>query len=299
MITTCNRRGDLHRTLCYLRELHPAPEEILVCADGCTDATAAMVQKEFPAVRLIIHQKRMGSVGSRDEMLRQSRGDWVLSLDDDSYPLDLNFFEMIPAIIRTHPEAMVITFPELRDGGTYASFSKTPQSEGHYVSAYPNCAALMHREFYLKQPGFPCHFNHMYEEPDYALQCYSAGAAVWFEPSATFRHHLSSAQRKPIDRHHYNARNELWSVWMRCPWPWLPVISLFRVWRQFRYACSEGWEWAVREPIWWLASLMGIFACWRSRKPVVWSIYFWWMNLARYPLKDKTFFEREFKSKIV
>ena len=230
---------------------------------------------------LLINVDSVGSVLSRDRLLHLTEGDWVLSLDDDSYPLADDFFDRVMLVIHNHPEAAVITFPEQRDGGTYTSSAKTPAAPGHYVPAYPNCAALMNREFYLRQPGFPGHFIHMYEEPDYALQCYAAGSAVWFEPSLIIRHHLSSVQRLPVRRHHQNARNELWSVWMRCPWPWLPVVSVYRIWRQFRYACSEGVSWAVREPIWWLAALSGVFPCWRLRRPVGWRVYLAWMKLAR------------------
>ena len=38
-IATHNRRDDLARTLAALARLTPAPDEILVTADGCTDGT--------------------------------------------------------------------------------------------------------------------------------------------------------------------------------------------------------------------------------------------------------------------
>ncbi|MEQ1751411.1 MAG: glycosyltransferase family A protein [Prosthecobacter sp.] len=295
MITTRNRCEDLRRTLTHLYALNPLPAEVLVCADGCTDGTVAMVQQDFSQARLLVNESGAGSVASRDRMLRQAMCDWVFSLDDDSYPLAKNFFDQVVNVIVAHPEAAVITFPEQRDGGVYSSDSKTPASPGHYVAAYPNCAALMSREFYLKQRGFPCHFVHMYEEPDYALQCYAAGSAVWFEPSLVIRHHLSSVQRQPMKRHHQNARNELWSVWMRCPWPWLPLISLFRIWRQFRYACTEGVGWAAREPLWWLAAITGIGKCWSRRRVVAWAQYLAWMRLARETTRCPTELRRFFK----
>jgi N-acetylglucosaminyl-diphospho-decaprenol L-rhamnosyltransferase len=281
MITTRNRSSDLRRSLTRLNGLKPGPREILVCADECTDDTVTVVEQEFPGVRLLVNPQGLGSVASRDRLLHLVAGDWILSLDDDSYPLADDFFGQLLSIIGSHPEAAVITFPELREGGLYASASKTPASVGHYVSAYPNCAAVMNRQFYLQQPGFPPKFVHMYEEPDYTLQCYAAGAAVWFEPSLVIRHHLSAAQRQPVRRHHQNARNEMWSVWMRCPWPWLLLVSLFRVWRQFRYACSEGMDWAIREPCWWLQALRGLPACRRNRLPIPWRCYLAWMKLAR------------------
>jgi GT2 family glycosyltransferase len=283
MITTRNRREDLYRTLTELSTLDPPPSEILVTADGCTDGTVAMVQQEFPAVTLLTNETSQGSVPSRDRMIRQSNADLVLSLDDDSYPIEKGVMAKLPELFVMRPDVAVVTFSELRDGGIYSTGLKTPLKTGHYVSAYPNCAALMRRDVYLNVSGFAPYFVHMYEEPDYALQCYGKGHAVWFEPSITIRHHLTQANRSSFQAHQLNARNELWSVWLRCPWPWLPIVSMYRIWRQFRYACTQGFSWAVREPIYWWNSLKGLPACMRQRKPIPWSIYYRWMRLARHP----------------
>ena len=70
---------------------------------------------------------------------------------------------------------------------------------------------------------------------------------------------------------------------MRCPFPPLIVVALFRIWRQFRYACSEGIAWAIREPRWWWAALRGIPDCLASRHAVPWRIYYAWMKLPRQP----------------
>jgi GT2 family glycosyltransferase len=281
MITTRNRSADLRQTLGVLAKMNPPPTEILVTADGCTDDTVATVRHEFPACRLTVNQPGQGSIPARDRMMREAAGDLILSLDDDSYPLDEDFFARVPALFAAHPEAAVMTFPELRDEGVYESVEKTPTCPGRYVSAYPNCAAVMRRDVYLQTGGYPLFFKHAYEEPDYALQCFQQGRAVWFEPSLTIRHHLSGRNRSGLGTHHFNARNELWSVWLRCPWPYLPVVSVFRVWRQFRYALGQGFSWIVREPLWWWRALCGIGPCVRHRKPAPWGIYLGWMRLAR------------------
>jgi GT2 family glycosyltransferase len=281
MIATRNRRDDLHRTLSKLRELQPKPDEVLICADGCTDDTVAMVRTDFPQFILIENSVSRGSVFSRDRMLRMAKGEIVVSLDDDSYPLDSDFIARVRDLFAEHSQVAVLSFPEIREHGEAASFNKSPETPAHLVSAYANCAAAMRRAVYLQAGGFPVFFEHMYEEPDYALQCYALGYEVRFEPSLRIRHHVSPARREPMRRHHFNARNELWSVWMRCPFPQVMVVSLFRVWRQFRYACREGMGWALREPCWWGAALKGFGQCWRHRKPIAWSTYYRWMKLAR------------------
>jgi len=281
MIPTRNRCEELGVTCSMLQRMRPQPDEVLIFADACNDRTVEMVRTKFPDFYLIVSDKPAGSVGARDEMLRAATGDIVLSLDDDSYPVQNDFFARLGSIFTAHPEAAVVTFPEVRDGNTTAAPDKTPKSPGHYVSAYANCGAAMRRTFYLKQPGFVRFFSHMYEEPDYALQCYAAGAGVWFEPSLSVRHRQSSNNRIPLRRHQLNARNELWSVWLRCPWPWLPVVSCYRILRQFLHVVRQHPAWALREPFWWLAAMNGLGQCLEARRPVPFSTYLQWLRLAR------------------
>jgi len=284
MIATRNRIDDLRRTCKNIQTWHPQPDEVIVCADACTDGTIEMIQDEFPAFTLIENEQSLGSVGSRNRILHLASRDFVVCLDDDSYPIDPTFLSRAQRILTEHPEAGVITFPELRNGDVYASINQTPSSPGQYVAAYPNCAAIMRRTLYLTLQGFPSFFHHMYEETDYALQCYASGFAVWFEPSITIRHHSSPVQRQPVRRHHQNARNELWSVWLRCPLPWIIPVSVFRIARQLQYACSEGFLWAIQEPIWWWSALMSLPKCLRDRQPIPWPTYYAWMKLARCPV---------------
>src|SRR5207247_6142701 len=91
VITTHNRREELRRTLIRLSELRPMADEILVCADGCTDGTGEMVRSEFQNCALLENEASRGSIYSRDRLLRAARGEIVVSFDDDSYPIDGDF----------------------------------------------------------------------------------------------------------------------------------------------------------------------------------------------------------------
>src|SRR5882672_4762618 len=92
MIATRNRCADLHRTCRRLVELQPQPKEVLICADGCTDGSVAMIKTEFPQFQLIENEPAIGSVATRHRLLTTATGDIVVSLDDDSYPIDNDFF---------------------------------------------------------------------------------------------------------------------------------------------------------------------------------------------------------------
>ncbi len=94
--------------------------------------------------------------------------------------------------------------------------------------------------------------------------------------------------------HQRHARNELWSVLMRCPLLQLPAVAVFRAARQFGYACRRGFAWAVREPKSWFAFLRGIPRCLAARAPVPWRRYLAWMRLLRNPIRDRAEWDAKF-----
>jgi len=69
MITTKKRAADLRRTLAVLRQLNPAPLEILITADGCTDDTVEMLKAEMSENR---SQKPEGGKQKTDEKSQRS-----------------------------------------------------------------------------------------------------------------------------------------------------------------------------------------------------------------------------------
>jgi GT2 family glycosyltransferase len=288
MIPTRDRVRDLEFTCGRLSKLEPAPIEVLICADGCTDDTCGMLARNFPQFKVLRNTDARGSVYSRDRMLRLARGDIVVSLDDDSYPVRVDFLQQLREVFDSHPEVAVVVFSELRQG--FACSKPNPERRrGCYVGAYANCGAAMRRQVYLTMPGFPRFFRHMYEEADYGLQCYAAGYAVWFEPSVEIVHAQSAMNRRVMRRHHLNARNELWSVWLRCPWPWQPLVTAYRAARQLVHAFFQGPQWVIREPWWWWEALKGIGVCREQRRAIPWRTYYGWMRLARhrtYTLND-------------
>jgi len=278
MITTRGRIEELRRTWRALQELNPAPLEVLVTMDGCTEEVVKTIKAELPGARLFVNRPALGSVASRDQMMREARGDFVLALDDDSYPEQPNCIALIVPKFEQHPKLAVLHFP-LRTDEYPDTLAKTDFGPERLTRTFGNGAAVLRRATYLRLPGFESRFFHAYEEPDYALQCVAAGYDVIFSPEITIRHHYSGQARDEIHIHHHHARNELWSTIMRCPFPFAVGIAGWRVFSQFRYACKRGWSWVIREPVWWGQALAGLLLCLRKRKPVSWTGYKRWLAL--------------------
>ena len=249
MITTRGRIDDLRRTCRVLQELSPRPLELLLTMDGCTSDVVEAVKAELPEARLFVNHVGLGSVASRDRMMREARGDLVLALDDDSYPEQLDCIARIVPFFEQRPKLAVLHFPQHTDEYP-ETLAQTDFGSEHLTRSFANSGAALRRSTYLQLPGFESRFFHMYEEPDYGLQCVAAGYDVIFSPMITIRHHYSGETRDEIRIHHRHARNELWSTVMRCPFPFAAGIAGWRVFSQFRYACKRGWPWVIREPSW-------------------------------------------------
>ena len=277
MITTSNRLEELQRTLQMLGKLDPAPDEVLVTADGCTDGTPEFLSA-MPNVKFVGNQPARGSVASRDRMIREARGELVLALDDDSYPEQLDCIARFVPLFEQRSNLAVLHFPQRTD--EYPD-TVAQMDFGHekLTRSFANSGAVLRRSTYLELAGFEPRFYHMYEEPDYGLQCLAAGYDVVFSPIVTIRHHYSGQARDEIRIHHRHARNEFWSSLMRCPFPFALGVLGWRAASQFRYACRRGWSWVVREPRWWAQAVAGIPYFIRKRKPVLWAAYKRWLSL--------------------
>jgi GT2 family glycosyltransferase len=278
MITTRNRLDDLQQTSQALKNLHPAPDQILITADGYTDATIEFVKSVLPNAKLIVNESARGSVASRDRMMHEASGDLVLALDDDSYPEQLDCIARFVPIFEDRPQLAVLYFPQRTDEYP-ETLARTDFGPEHLTGSFANSGAVLRRSTYLQLPGFESRFVHMYEEPDYALQCVAAGYDVLFSPVVTIRHHYSGQVRNEIRNHHRHARNEFWSVLLRCPFPYAAGIALYRALSQFRYACRRGFGWVIREPAWWWQAMAGIPYCLAKRHPVSWTAYKRWLRL--------------------
>lgn len=296
MITTHNRLEDLRRTLEQLSKMVPPPDSICVTCDGCVDGTAEWLRTAYPYVQLIINQPGKGSVASRDCMFRSAQCDLILSLDDDSYPIETDAVGRLKKWMDDHPRIAVATFPQ-RSEEFPVSLTEAFQPERGYSATYPNSGACYRRSVYETLPGFYLSFFHAYEEPDYALQCICSGLGIFHTNIISVRHHYSATGRNEMRTHHRHSRNEFWSTLLRAPLILVPVMSVYRMLSQFRFALRYGPAWVIREPIWWYQGLAGFVQCLVKRRPVSIRGYRMWLYLMRTPTCDQTVWD-DYLSKI-
>lgn len=278
MITTRNRSESLARTLAVLEGLNPRPLEILVTLDCSSDGTIEEILRKHPDVILNVNAMNKGSIASRHGMMMMARGELVLALDDDSYPEQKDCLATLGSIFEKRPDLAVATFPQRTD--EYAeTLLKTDFGAERSVRSFASSGACLSVAAYRSLDGFQGRFFHMYEEPDYALQCVAANWDIRFFPQMTIRHHWVADSRSELRNHHRHARNEFWSTLMRCPMPYLPLILLGRVYTQAFFALRRGAWWLLAEPKWWWMASQEILKILQLRKPVSWQAYRRWLAL--------------------
>jgi GT2 family glycosyltransferase len=167
IISTHNRREVLLRTLSRLRALQLAECEIHVVDNASRDGTAAALAA-IPQIKLHAQRRNRGPC-AKNLALPHARGEFLVFLDDDSYPL--------PGSI----ERMIQHFHQNPRLGA-ASFTITLPDGSRECSAYPNifigCGVGLRRSAIEQIGGLPEDFFMQAEEYDLSLRLLDAGWEV-------------------------------------------------------------------------------------------------------------------------
>lgn len=271
-------------TLERLSELSPAADEIIIFLDGCDDGSKELLEEQYPEIIVLTSDEPQGSIPTRDTAFRLAKGDLIVSLDDDSYPVDRDFVTRLSDLAEKHPEAGAFAFREVRPNEHVPALSNTEVPQRAWIATYPNCAGAIRKSIYGEITSYPRFFSHAYAEPDFCLQAYGAGFGVLYVPEIEVCHRFTHVKRDMKARHYKNARNEFWSVVMRCPFPHVLWVGAYRMFRQILFAASQGWGWFKEEPKWIAEAFRRLGEPLAQRRPVDWRTYWLWIRMARRPL---------------
>lgn len=104
-IPTYSRGDCVFRPIERLLQCTPPPAEIIVHIDASDGALAQRLTEAFPTVRILSSPHRVGPGGGRHRCLRAATQPFFASFDDDSWPVDPNFFGRVVKHFEEAPQA--------------------------------------------------------------------------------------------------------------------------------------------------------------------------------------------------
>ncbi|MEM9902027.1 MAG: glycosyltransferase family 2 protein [Pseudomonadota bacterium] len=185
VIPTFRRVDALQRTLQRLFEGGTEGLEVLVHVDAGDADTAPMLATEFPQVRCLQAEVSQGPGGARNRLLREARHEIVVSLDDDSYPMDPDFFARVLVGFAAHPEAGVLAMTIVHDGEAAPKI----HARAEEVADFVGCGCAYRQAAFLDTQGYvPLHPAYGMEEADLALQLIDRGWKIVHRHDLRIRH---------------------------------------------------------------------------------------------------------------
>ena len=209
-------------------ECRPLPKEVLLHYDGNWEPNQDFTLDSPVPVVVIRSEVHLGPGGGRHRLIHNASCDIVACFDDDSWPLDKDYFAKATALMAAFPNAAIIS-PSvfLKEKPVLPVMAEASESVG-----FEGSASLTRRSMYLALPGYvPVRQPYGVEETDFSLQVHAAGHEIlsspWLRawhnrPHADYQHGLEPW-----------VANEVLLAYLRYPrwlqpWGWLRSLRLIR-----------------------------------------------------------------------
>jgi len=175
IVTAHDRVEQTLSTLEVIQTCDPSPAEIVVHVDGTNPLLIKAIKKDFPNVRLIVSETSVGPGGGRNKLIEAATNEFVASFDDDSYPLDADYFARAFQLFELFPTAAIICAALFHQGETI----KAAEQSAEWTADFSGGAAIYRRGAFLETGGFvPLRIAYGMEEADLALRLHALGGKI-------------------------------------------------------------------------------------------------------------------------
>ena len=175
IVTAHERLEQTLSTLEVIQACDPAPTEVAVHVDGRNTSLIEGIESRFPEVRLLVSETRVGPGGGRNKLVEAATSELVASFDDDSYPLDSDYFARSLSLFEQFPTAAIVCASLFHRGETI----KGPEQSAEWNADFSGGAAIYRRKFFLETGGYvPLTIAYGMEEADFALRLHAIGGKI-------------------------------------------------------------------------------------------------------------------------
>lgn len=209
--------------------------EVIVVDDASQDESVALVETNYPDVRLIVNRHNVGFVRSCNTGAAAARGHMIVLLNNDTEPEPTWLEELVKTFV-AHPRTAMVASKlllfdrrdTLHTTGDMLGVDGIPRNrgawerdEGQYDAAqtiFSGCggATAYRREVWEALGGFDEDFWMYLEDVDFGFRARLAGWEAVFAPRARVYHHLSASGGDALASY-YVGRNTIWLIAKNMP----------------------------------------------------------------------------------
>jgi len=179
--------GALSLTLSKLIKCGYDNLEIIVVDNNSTDGTRKFIEKNHQDIILVCLEKNLGAQ-SRNIGAEKSKGEFIVMLDSDSYPIPGTISKMVK-IFQSNHKMGAIAFRNIlpEDGGR--------DEVGGSYNVFVGCGVGFRREVFEKAGGYPKGYQFYVEEYDLSYRILNQGYSIRFFKELVVYHHKAPQQR--------------------------------------------------------------------------------------------------------
>ena len=243
LITTKNRLNDLKFTLQKLAPLLERDDvECTIYDDASSDTTTDFLQENYKTIQLYKNTKSKGLIHNRNYLLNHCKGNYAISLDDDSNFLTDNCLEKIESHFKSNENCGVIACRVFWGLDEPLSFH-TSQIEER-VNGFVGCGHVWNMKAWRSIPNYP-EWYFFYGEEDFAsLQLLKKGLEIHYVPEILVHHRVNVSARKNDKDYQIRRRRSLRSAWYNYfifyPFSIIPKKMTYTIWQQIKNHTFKG-----------------------------------------------------------
>jgi hypothetical protein len=155
-----------------IRLCDPAPAAIIIHIDLSDGSLEAELKERFPDIAVLTSSARRGPGGGRHRCLLACKTPFAVSFDDDSYPVDSDFFATVERLFLEHRRTAL-----LEANVWHRNERELPRATSLMpIPSYMGCGYAIRLDVYRQMRG---HLDrpvpYAMEEPDLSLQLFVSG----------------------------------------------------------------------------------------------------------------------------
>jgi GT2 family glycosyltransferase len=175
IVTAYERIEQTLATLRIIQSCTPPPDEVLVHVDANRRDCEEAIREAFPTVRVLRSEEQVGPGGGRNKLVDAARFEFVASFDDDSYPIDSDYFARAAKLFEQFPDAVVLCAALYHVGEAIGLDDRRAE----WTADFSGGACIYRREAFLDAGGYvPLPVAYGMEEVDLAIRLHSHGHRV-------------------------------------------------------------------------------------------------------------------------